>query len=101
RALQRPPREGKRPRAADENQWTTLAPSALPFAPGWHTPVALTRESLAVVKQQFVDATRRAARIGFDLVELHAGHGYLLHEFLSPLANQRTDEYGGSTRNRI
>jgi 2,4-dienoyl-CoA reductase-like NADH-dependent reductase (Old Yellow Enzyme family) len=96
-----PPSQGSKPLAAGENPWTTVAPSALPFAPGWHTPVALTREGLREVKQQFVDATRRAARIGFDLVELHAGHGYLLHEFLSPLANQRDDEYGGSTGNRI
>ena len=71
-----------------------------PFAPGWHTPV-VTRDSLREVKEQFVNATRRAARMGFDLVELHAGHGYLLHEFLSPLANHRDDEYGGSTHNRI
>jgi 2,4-dienoyl-CoA reductase-like NADH-dependent reductase (Old Yellow Enzyme family) len=96
-----PPSQGGKPLAVDENPWTTVAPSALPFAPGWHTPIALTRQGLTQVKQQFVDATRRAARIGFDLVELHAGHGYLLHEFLSPLANQRDDEYGGSTRNRI
>lgn len=96
-----PPAQGGKPLAADENPWTTVAPSALPFGPGWHTPVALTREGLSEVKQQFVDATRRAARIGFDLVELHAGHGYLLHEFLSPLSNQREDEYGGTTRNRI
>lgn len=96
-----PPSQGGKPLAADEKPWTTVAPSALPFAPGWHTPVALTPEGLREVKEQFVEATRRAARIGFDLVELHAGHGYLLHEFLSPLANQRHDEYGGSTRNRI
>lgn len=96
-----PPAQGGKPLGSDEKPWTTVAPSALPFAPDWHTPVALTREGLSRVKQQFVDATRRAARIGFDLVELHAGHGYLLHEFLSPLANQRSDEYGGSTRNRM
>jgi len=96
-----PPSQGGKPLAADENSWTTVAPSALPFAPGWHTPVALTRDGLREVKEQFVNATRRSARIGFDLVELHAGHGYLLHEFLSPLANHRDDEYGGSTHNRI
>ena len=64
-------------------------------------PTALTREGLATVKQEFVDGAVRAARIGFDLAELHVGHGYLLHEFLSPLSNQRTDEYGGSTANRM
>jgi len=96
-----PPAQGGKPLGADENPWLTLAPSALPFGPGWHTPAALTRDGLAEVKQQFVDAVQRAARIGFDLVELHVGHGYLLHEFLSPLSNQRDDEYGGSTDNRI
>jgi NADPH2 dehydrogenase len=96
-----PPAHGGKPLAPDENPWPTLAPSALPFGPGWHTPAALTREGLSQVKEQFVTATRRAARIGFDLVELHGGHGYLLHEFLSPVSNQRDDEYGGSTRNRI
>lgn len=96
-----PPAQGSKPLGPEENPWLTLAPSALPFGPGWHTPAALTRAGLHEVKQQFVDATRRAARLGFDLVELHAGHGYLLHEFLSPLANRRDDEYGGSTQNRI
>jgi len=96
-----PPAQGGRPLATDESPWITVAPSALPFGPGWHTPVALDRAGLAEVGQQFIEAARRAARIGFDLVELHAGHGYLLHEFLSPLSNQRNDEYGGSTRNRI
>jgi 2,4-dienoyl-CoA reductase-like NADH-dependent reductase (Old Yellow Enzyme family) len=61
----------------------------------------LTKRGLAEVKQQFVDSARRAARIGFDVAELHIGHGYLLHEFLSPISNKRNDEYGGSTANRI
>jgi 2,4-dienoyl-CoA reductase-like NADH-dependent reductase (Old Yellow Enzyme family) len=95
------PAEGSKPLTAGERPWATVAPSALPFAPGWHVPAALTREGLATVKQEFVDGAVRAARIGFDLAELHAGHGYLLHEFLSPLSNQRTDEYGGSTANRM
>src|SRR5262249_34210834 len=67
----------------------------------WHTPTALTRAGLNQVRDQFVDAARRALRIGFDLIELHMGHGYLLHEFLSPISNQREDEYGGSTARRI
>jgi 2,4-dienoyl-CoA reductase-like NADH-dependent reductase (Old Yellow Enzyme family) len=96
-----PPAQGGKPLGAGEQPWTTLAPSALAFGPGWHVPEALTRAGLERVKQQFVDAARRAARIGFDLVELHIGHGYLLHEFLSPLSNQRDDEYGGSTANRM
>jgi 2,4-dienoyl-CoA reductase-like NADH-dependent reductase (Old Yellow Enzyme family) len=96
-----PPGEGSKPLAADQQPWQTLAPSAIPFGPGWHTPKALTREELNEVKRQFVDAAVRAARIGFDVGELHVGHGYLLHEFLSPLANQRSDEYGGSSTNRM
>lgn len=95
------PFEGGKSLSADEKPWTTLAPSALPFGPGWHVPQALTRDGLREVKQQFVDAAVRAARIGFDLAELHVGHGYLLHEFLSPISNQRSDEYGGSTANRM
>jgi 2,4-dienoyl-CoA reductase-like NADH-dependent reductase (Old Yellow Enzyme family) len=97
----RPPAQGGKPLAADEQPWTTVAPSALPFGPGWHIPAALTRAGLREVKEQFVQAAQRAARIGFDVVELHVGHGYLLHEFLSPISNQRDDEYGGSTANRI
>lgn len=95
------PADGSKPLRPDENAWTTVAPSALPFGPGWHVPQALTREGLAEVKHQFTTAATRAARIGFDMAELHVGHGYLLHEFLSPLSNQRDDEYGGSTANRM
>jgi 2,4-dienoyl-CoA reductase-like NADH-dependent reductase (Old Yellow Enzyme family) len=95
------PSDGSKSLTAEEGAWTTLAPSALPYGPGWHTPAALTRAGLAEVKQQFVESAKRAVRIGFDLVELHIGHGYLLHQFLSPLANQRDDEYGGSTANRM
>ncbi len=95
------PFEGGKALAPDEGAWTTVAPSALPYGPGWHVPQALTKEGMREVKQQFVDAARRAERIGFDLVELHAAHGYLLHEFLSPISNQRNDEYGGSLENRM
>ena len=96
-----PPAQGGKPLGPGEQPWTTLAPSALAFGPGWHVPEALTRVGLAQVKQQYAEAARRAARIGFDLAELHIGHGYLLHEFLSPLSNQRDDEYGGSAANRM
>jgi 2,4-dienoyl-CoA reductase-like NADH-dependent reductase (Old Yellow Enzyme family) len=95
------PFEGGKPLAPDENPWTTVAPSALPFGPGWHVPATLTRAGLQEVKQQFADAARRAARIGFDAAELHGGHGYLLHQFLSPISNRRDDEYGGSAANRM
>jgi len=95
------PFEGGKALAPDEGAWTTVAPSALPYGPGWHVPQALTKEGMSEVKQQFVDAAKRAERIGFDLAELHAAHGYLLHEFLSPISNQRADEYGGSLENRM
>lgn len=96
-----PPAAGGKPLTDAEGAWTTYAPSALPFAPGWHTPQALDAEGLARVKKQFVDAALRAARLGFDLAELHAGHGYLLHQFLSPISNRREDAYGGSTASRM
>lgn len=81
--------------------WQTVAPSALPHLDGEHPPVALDAKGLAQVKQAFVDAAKRSVRAGIDFIELHAAHGYLLHEFLSPIANQRTDEYGGSLENRM
>jgi len=95
------PFEGGKPLAPDENPWTTVAPSALPFGPGWHVPQALSLSALAEVKQQFVESAKRALCIGFDLIELHSAHGYLLHQFLSPISNQRSDTYGGSLQNRM
>lgn len=85
----------------DEGAWQTLAPSALPLAEGWPAPRAMTRDDIAQLTKDFVQAARRAARIGLDFVELHSTHGYLLSEFLSPLANRRDDEYGGSLENRM
>jgi len=95
-----PPSEGATSLGADEDPWTTVGPSALPVGPGWHVPEALDAAGLAAVKSAFVEATRRADRIGFDLIELHMGHGYLLHQFMSPISNQRDDEYGGGADNR-
>jgi 2,4-dienoyl-CoA reductase-like NADH-dependent reductase (Old Yellow Enzyme family) len=83
------------------NGWQTEAPSPIPFAEGLHPPRALDRAGLRRVREAFAAAARRAARIGIDAVQLHNAHGYLLHEFLSPLSNRRTDEYGGSLDNRM
>jgi 2,4-dienoyl-CoA reductase-like NADH-dependent reductase (Old Yellow Enzyme family) len=81
--------------------WQTVAPSALPHADGETVPVALDAAGLQRVKDGFVAAARRADALGLDAIELHAAHGYLLHQFLSPLANQRSDAYGGSLENRM
>ena len=84
---------------ADAN-WPLIAASALPYGPRNQTPRAMTREDMDQVRDQFVAAARRAAAAGFDMLELHCAHGYLLSSFLSPLTNRRDDEYGGSPENR-
>jgi 2,4-dienoyl-CoA reductase-like NADH-dependent reductase (Old Yellow Enzyme family) len=84
-----------------ERGWQTVAPSAIPFQEEQNPPVALDRDGLQRIKAAFVEAAGRAVRIGLDGVQLHGAHGYLLHQFLSPLSNQRTDEYGGSLENRM
>jgi len=81
--------------------WKTLAPSPLPFTPGADLPQALDAAGMQRVRDDFVQAARRAAVLGFDAIEIHAAHGYLLHQFLSPLSNQRSDHYGGSLENRL
>src|SRR5712691_2746350 len=95
------PWEGGGPLQPGEDPWETIAPSALPFGPGWHTPRAATADDLVRVRGAFAAAAQRAVRIGFDAIELHMAHGYLAHSFLSPLANRRTDRYGGSPENRM
>jgi len=84
-----------------EESWVPTGPSDVPFAPGFQTPVPLSKEGLVGVRDAFVAAARRAVLAGFDVIELHMAHGYLLQSFLSPLANFRTDEYGGSLENRM
>ena len=81
--------------------WQTVAPSALAHNEHEVPPTALDEAGLARIKQAFVDSAKRAQRLGLDGIELHAAHGYLLHQFLSPVANQRTDQYGGSAQNRM
>jgi 2,4-dienoyl-CoA reductase-like NADH-dependent reductase (Old Yellow Enzyme family) len=85
---------------APDLPWTTVSASAVPYDGRWHTPTELDEVGLKRVKQAFVDATLRSLRLGFDLIELHGAHGYLLHQFLSPLSNRRTDAYGGSMEKR-
>jgi 2,4-dienoyl-CoA reductase-like NADH-dependent reductase (Old Yellow Enzyme family) len=94
KASSHPPFKGGKPLGPDESPWPTVAPSPIPYGEGWHTPHELTKEELTRLIDSYVAAVERAKRIGFDVVELHSAHGYLLHQFLSPLANQRKDIYG-------
>ncbi|WP_339824991.1 NADH:flavin oxidoreductase/NADH oxidase [uncultured Arenimonas sp.] len=81
--------------------WQTVAPSALPFRDGDNAPSAMTHQDMQDVREAFAAAARRSARLGIDAIQIHAAHGYLLHQFLSPLSNQRDDQYGGSLENRL
>jgi NADPH2 dehydrogenase len=84
-----------------EGGWQTVGPSAVPHKEGEAAPLALDTAGLARIRDAFVSAARRADRLGIDALELHGAHGYLLHQFLSPIANKRTDQYGGSLQNRM
>lgn len=95
------PWEGGQPLSEQDGAWKTVAPSALSFGDGWPEPRALGAVEMDALREAFVSTAERAARIGFDLIEVHAAHGYLLHEFLSPVSNRRGDEYGGSLENRM
>jgi 2,4-dienoyl-CoA reductase-like NADH-dependent reductase (Old Yellow Enzyme family) len=85
----------------EQGGWRPVAPSAVPQHPQEPAPVALDRAGIARIRDAFVAAARRAVVLGFDALELHSAHGYLLHEFLSPISNQRDDEYGGTRENRM
>lgn len=91
---------GGKPLPIGSGGWQTVAPSALPFAPGHGTPLALTGDAIERLVADFAAAAQRALYAGFEVIELHCAHGYLLHEFLSPLSNRREDAYGGSLENR-
>ena len=100
-SAQRPWHGGASLKAGDEDPWPTIAASAIPFGDNWATPREATEADMNRVRDAFVNAAQRALRIGFDSIELHMAHGYLLHGFMSPLANKRTDQYGGSFENRM
>ncbi|MBM86277.1 MAG: oxidoreductase [Rhodospirillaceae bacterium] len=101
KASAHPPQDGGKPLDVDEGAWETIAPSAIPFANDWHRPVEMDRALMDEVVGAHVDAVQRAERIGFEAIEMHGAHGYLMSEFLSPIANQRKDEFGGCIANRI
>ena len=92
---------GGAPIPRSDGGWTPVAPSALPFDTGHNLPKALSVAEIDQVVADFAAAARRALQAGFEVVEIHSAHGYLLHEFLSPFSNQRTDDYGGSFENRV
>ncbi len=95
------PWEGGKPLTPADGAWQTIAPSALGYRNTDPVPLEMSAEQIEILISQFMHAARRALDAGFKLVELHAAHGYLLHQFLSPLSNQRKDAYGGSFENRI
>jgi 2,4-dienoyl-CoA reductase-like NADH-dependent reductase (Old Yellow Enzyme family) len=101
KASARRPWEGGGPLQPDEDPWRTVGPSPIPFADGWPAPHELAEGEIEEIVQKFAAAAERAKRAGFDFIELHGAHGYLLQSFLSPLSNRRTDRFGGSLANRM
>ncbi len=95
------PWEGGQALSEQEDAWQTIAPSAQPFGPNWPTPREISAQEMARVRDSFANAARRAVRAGLDAIELHFAHGYLIHTFLSPLSNHRTDEHSGPLAARL
>lgn len=95
------PWKGRRPLKENEGAWETLAPSAIPYKDGDPIPKEMSKEDIQQLIKDFGSATRRAMEAGFEVFEIHGAHGYLINEFLSPISNDRSDEYGGSFENRI
>jgi len=92
--------EGGKALPREEGGWEVIGPTDVPFADGYPNPRAMTRDDMSAVRDAFVATARRAVAAGFRVIEVHAAHGYLLNEFLSPLSNTRNDEFGGSFANR-
>lgn len=95
------PWDGGKPLTPADGGWQIIAPSAIPFAPGYATPREMSLDDIGQLKNSFVASAKRAVAAGFQLLEIHAAHGYLLHEFLSPLSNQRGDQYGKDEEGRF
>lgn len=95
------PWEGGGALPRNDDPWQTIAASPIPFGNNWHTPREVTEDDMARVQDAFVRSAKRALNIGFDAIELHMAHGYLMHGFMSPISNKRTDQYGGSLDNRL
>jgi 2,4-dienoyl-CoA reductase-like NADH-dependent reductase (Old Yellow Enzyme family) len=94
------PWNGGAPLRPDEGAWQTVSASAIPFADGWHTPDALSLDEIGGIVAAFEAAARRSLEAGFQVIEIHGAHGYLINQFLSPISNVRMDRYGGSFENR-
>src|SRR5262245_21010550 len=101
KASAHPPWEGAQPLGPGADPWQPIAPSAIAFGADWPVPLEMTAADIEHLREAFATAARRAVRIGFDAIELHAAHGYLLHSFVSPISNKRTDGYGGSPEARM
>ncbi|MSP48757.1 MAG: NADH:flavin oxidoreductase/NADH oxidase [Alphaproteobacteria bacterium] len=101
KASMQPPWKGVGKRAEGAEGWISVGPSAVAFDDGWQIPRALDEAGMATIVREFAIAATRSARAGFDVCEVHSAHGYLMHEFLSPISNKRNDAYGGALENRM